>query len=269
MKKALVILGMAALVASANAGIRFFFTTNLQPYGLTNAANALKPSAAITSNDDVPDTSDNQDYTSGAYAATFPTYSATVPTIDLDTNPGGFVYLWMQFYNDGNADASSKFLSGEFLITGGPVNPVYYRGDDLGGLHGSKLWDGASTEADNYSTFRQNPQTLAAITAAGIVNSSFGSQSYTDEDDVQHRSPLWTGGSIGTGRMALLGAIQPLGVGTYHFDNTFAADTSSTVVLVRAGSNTPVDIAGIDFTVTPEPASMALMALAGLLIRRR
>jgi hypothetical protein len=271
MKKALVILGMAALVASANAGIRFFFTSSADAYGLTNPANALKPSTAITSNDDVPDTTDNVDFTSGDYAVgTFPAY--TTAPVTVDRTAGEFVYLWMQFYNDASAggalDAGSKFVTAEFKITNHlgqtvGVNPVYYRGDDSGGDFANKCWDGASTELDNYSTFRQNPQTLAAVDSPGIVNSNSGGQG---------QSPMWKGGTTVNGttnRIQLLGAIEGLANDTYTFFHTYAADTSSTVVLKRAGTNTPIEFAPVSFEVTPEPASMVLMALAGLLIRRR
>lgn len=305
MKKALVIVAILGMVAVANAEMRLFFTastvsgfipgtTTVAP-GLTNASSTWNHvSFAITSNDTVPTYTDNKDYSSTTAtarfriaAANFPTYNGAVPAIDPDGVDGiagnaddEFVYMWAQFYHE----TAPKLRSWKPGVTLGgdpniPVNATWYKQDNMGGSPAAKRWDGVSTEVDNYATFRNNPQYLVAVTTAGVPNGGLTENEDVDENgypDTYGTPDAWnlykSDVAVANGpytyfddgihtRIALVGSFQPDEgrPGAYTVSQYADVDLNGIIV-------TPVTTG---FTVTPEPASMLLIALAGLLIRRR
>lgn len=291
MKKALVILSVLGLAAAANAEVRIFFTvadangnvpgTSTKAPGLANPANWNKVSLAITSNDGIPTNTDNKDF-STAGTANFKlstaavTYNAGVPNIDLDATTQQFVYAWVQFYGEtvpGIRSWQPGITKAGVAVDPAILNPTWYKQDNMGGNPAKKRWDGASTEADNYATFRSNPQTLAAAGGgAGISNSELldnGDGTMTNADAWNlYRGDVWnaTDGvytyyddGIHT-RISLLGSFRPTEVGQYSAASFADIDAFGTVL---------TNFVGGSFTVTPEPASMLLLGLAGLLIRRR
>jgi hypothetical protein len=120
-----------------------------------------------------------------------------------------------------------------------------------------KRWDGVITPGA--PEFKNNPQTLVAVTAAGIAKIN------ADAAVPQNwNMSKWQAGTASQPRtsVTLLGAVKVPTVGVYSIQMTqanFASDAENPV---------PIGPAGF-FGVIPEPTSMLLLGLAGLLIRRR
>jgi hypothetical protein len=266
MKKLLVIVALCGVVAMANAEYRIWFT-GTSGVGLTNPQYIGNPSQAITSDDDVPNYANNLDVYGGFYAVNnfpnYPGHGSNYTTATCDE----WVYIWGQFYNEtGGTKVFSAVLQFVDAATGDLVDcvePVWYKVDDMGFPGGAReRWDGASTEADNYSTFRMNPQSLTAVTANGMKNvGAVGNEQWN----------LYSAGAqdgIG-GRIHLLGAVRCTDLccpGTYTIQ--VPTDVNGDPLFVISPANPTWPIIG-SFTCVPEPASMLLLGLAGLLIRRR
>jgi len=274
MKKALVIVALLSAVAVANAEITLFWTLGTAGYGLTNQGQInpvsgetyeFTPSSADVSDDDVPNYNNNLDnnfgdgpYVLGNAPAVADAYQNDINT-PLVAGNGVFAYLWMNYENEAN---NAKLISAMFDYSLGgstawmPEQVTYYKQDDLGG-EGAKRWDGNST-MPSYSEFEQDPQSLTAVTAFGIRNRPTGSDEWNLFDN-------------GT-RTALLGAIDlstidMTGTDPLMLSIDIPADGNGDPLFVI--SNVPVSPTVKGFYVIPEPASMLLLGLAGLLIRRR
>ncbi len=305
MKKALVLLAMVSLVAAANAEVRLFFTASTVDGfipGTTDPAPGLdnrelwdNPSTAITSDDLVPDFSNNLDAADYGIS-NWPVYDGSMPTINplgadgvAGTGDDEFVYMWMQYYNESNG---AKLISATLDLTGpagDDVNPVYYKFDDKGGPAAKKRWDGASDEADNYATFRQDPQNLTAVTAYGLVNTASNAQHFPAGPGLYghifSNPDAWNGFNADgvadfyttpneteppplegdAARIGLFSSYQPLVPGEYTI--TIPLDGVDDPLFVI--DNVPTMPVTGSFTVVPEPASLLLIGLAGLMIRRR
>ncbi|MCK4343011.1 MAG: PEP-CTERM sorting domain-containing protein [Phycisphaerae bacterium] len=264
MRRALVIAATLAIVAAAQAEYRIWFTAAYETMGLTNPNLIDNPSTAITSDDDVPDYSNNTDVYSGDYVlAGAPCYMTGEYNMQDCNNPeigDEWFYIWGQFYGeDTGALLSSATLNVVdcYGASATCVEVFWYKVDNMASPLGVKRWDGASTEADNYSTFRNLNQDLVA--AYGIKNQGGTGGNWN----------LYTGGPQDgdCGRVSLLGALRltdacPGGVCTIDVpldgngDPLFVIDGVPTMPIVGA-------------FICPEPASLLLMGLAGLLLRRR
>lgn len=282
---ALVTLLGFAIVANA-AGVQIYFTNGTtDSYGLASLSDALNPSAAVTSNDGAATYADNLDVTttgapydmmSPAMFAPFVAPGQPCPEIAV---PGDVIYVWGQFDDGFATGAKLRSIKGGiaeadpqtcepltqfdgtwdqpvFADLGGAV--AWYKFDALGSL-GAERWDGASTEADNYSTFRQNPQELTAVTAYGIkTNMAPGTE-----------LPLGQANAVGGGEIFLLGAIDASALDPskcYTYAVAALPQNGSPMFVV---DSTPLTPRSTCFSVLPEPASLLLVGLAGLLIRRR
>lgn len=277
MKKVLVVCALLALATAANADSRIFLTKGGAsiPVGLDNFANALIPTvSSVDSNNTM---TNRYDYATaagdlglhtihqiavtdfGAYPGTgaFPTNTAAGDTSFV---VGDVAYIWFQF----NRDASGNFL----LDAGDKLNGLKLTGDGAdftaawylqndGVVYNTKRWDGNATPPGypEWISHRGTTQTLVGVNAAGLTNAG--------ADQTWNLFSGKNGGGIGAstqGRIALLGAIRFEGAGTFSFTlNEYNYANNATGPMWM-----PTGI-----TVTPEPASMILLALAGLLIRRR
>lgn len=255
MRKIVTVLALLALVATASATVRVFVTKSCDGYGLEDNANAFTPTVStVYANGVNENTFDYEDYDGvpgplrpGAYPPIDSPAGTCDAPVDI-TPPGQFAYIWLQFQSEpagakinglaitirecGSTDPSTK------------VSTTYYLCNNVN-LTGNKRWDGAATPP-GYPEFHNNPQTMVAITAYGIKNLN-----------PVLAEQLWSGG---TKRMALLGSIQA------PFDNT-----TYEILITNISYASPPNpsVAGGAFRFTPEPASLLLMGLAGLLIRRR
>jgi hypothetical protein len=251
MKKVLTLLTVLALVGTASATVRVFVTTSSDAgnYGLENDANHMVPtvSTVIAAGDSTNgiDYADYYGVPGPLRPAAYP--PANAPSGDLVTPvpiaDGDFAYIWLQFQNE---PKGSKINGLTVEITGGPVSTTYYLCNNLQSYPAIavKRWDGTATPP-GYPEWHNNPQTMVGVTAYGIQN--FG----TSKPD-----QLWDG----TGRIALLGAVEAAADGTVF-------NVAITNINYSAGV-TPT-VAGGVFQFLPEPTSLLLMSLAGLLIRRR
>lgn len=261
MKKALCVLAILAMAVTATATVRVFVTAAIDGYGLNEAENHSTPT--FSSVDAIGNNLNAYDFyysdlgpmagtpgKSGFSVSNFPPIGAPSGTdlLPVEIGLGDYAYIWVQFQNEPKA---AKINGLKVEITGGAgFATTYYVQNDLGGAVSKKRWDGTATPAA-YPEWHNNPQTMVAITAGGLVNGN---------DDPQNMFDYQTGTTPRTG-VALIGAIDfgPGAGGNYHID---------IIDISYATPPNPV-LAGGVFHYVPEPASLLLMSLAGLILRRR
>ncbi|MCK4343133.1 MAG: PEP-CTERM sorting domain-containing protein [Phycisphaerae bacterium] len=275
MRKALVILAMLAVVGPANAEYRIFFTAaSDNTMGLTNGFNPDgtpflidSPSTSITSNDNVPIYDDNTDVYGGDYVlAGGPSYMTGGHHLQDCDNPevgDEWFYIWGQFHGE---DTGVRLFSASLNVVrcdegslADNLEVVWYKVDNMASPMGVKRWDGYSTEADDYANFRTISKTLVAVTAYGIKNQGGSGGNWN----------LYTGGAQNgdEGRVSLIGAIRiPPGEDAGPYTISIPTDLNGDPLFAIGGvASWPV----VGAFTTPEPASLLLLGLAGLLIRRR
>ncbi|MCK4340197.1 MAG: hypothetical protein KAY37_00550 [Phycisphaerae bacterium] len=221
MKRLMCVLSVCFLVTTAVAEYRIFFTAAREGYGLTKGFYPAghpqagepwlidNPSTAITSDDYIPDYSNNTDVYSGDYVLTAgPCYMTGGYNLQDCDNPAvgdEWFYIWGQFFGEDTGDvlhSASMCLvdcaTGEEATN---LEAFWYKVDNMAPPLGVRRWDGGSTEADNYSTFRNTCQSLVAVSAYGIKNQGGTGGSNWN---------LYTGGPQDgdSGRVSLLGAVR-------------------------------------------------------------
>ena len=239
MKKALIVLGVVACVASAHATTTIYLSSSADPYGLTNSAIAFDVTQGAQT--------DSYDYAVSSYAPN----NLPVPTID--PTAGEFAYMWIKFtaVPTGNAQVQGLHMG----WTGSVADVSYYILDDVLAPDPHHLrWQGAAT-APNYPEFKNNPQILAAVTSDGIKNVAAANPAnlYSGTgpaDAAQKRVALLGAIRFNAGNYTVDGFLSDLGI---KFDPDFPNET-----VVFQGAN-----------IIPEPASLLLIGLAGLALRRR
>jgi len=259
MKRVLCLVVMLAMVASAGATVRVFVTSSADGYGLQNIANAFTPTiSTVYSNGLDVNGMDYEDYSSPPNPGpirpgTYPPDAApsgTVGTpVTIDASAGAFAYVWLQYQSEPNG-AKINGLTVR-IQANGTTTPAsgltynWYLCNNMNNQFFAKRWDGTATPP-LYPEWTNNPQTGVAIIAYGLQN-KVAALPWN----------LWEGG---TGRIALLGAVSGP-----------AGDTKYDIVITNISYGTPPNptTAGGVFQFTPEPASLLLMGLAGLLLRRR
>jgi hypothetical protein len=257
MKTALGIAVILAIAATASANVRVFVTASSAGYGLNETQNAFRPTfdeGLFNYGHDFynsflgPGSTGNPATCHGFSVSNFPPEAAPSGTVasPVEILPGDWAYIWFQFQNE----PKSAQVNGIVVNITGPAGfstTYYYQDDSFSDLH-KRRWDGSATPPD-YPGWHNNPQTMVAIAANGLVNGS---------DDPQMMFDNQSGTSSRTG-VALMGAIDNIGAGTYSIDIT------------NINYDTPPNptVSGGVFHMVPEPASALLLGLVSLLIRRR
>jgi hypothetical protein len=233
MKRTILTVAMLTLTVLASADVRLFFTTSADPYGLDNGAWALTPTSGT-----------HRDYSDGYYTvapARFPPVQIPPPEPQVWCSNGDWAYLWLRF----EGEPKNAKINGLMVALSGlaPTNLAYYLCDDTDGV-GLKRWDGVATPPD-YPEFRQNPQTLVAVTDHGLVNNSFD-EPYNLYQGTSHTVPL----------------------GAFTFGDQVGQITGQITNINYASGATPTVVGGSAWINIPEPVSAGLLALL-LLLRRR
>jgi len=263
MRKIVTVLALLALVATANATVRVFVTKSCDPYGLENNANAFVPTVStVYANGTDVNGYDYEDYSSppvpgpirpGGYPpADSPSGTCLDPVVIPP--PGQFGYIWLQYQSEPNG---AKINGLQITIRecgstepSAKVYTTYYVCNNMNNQFFAKRWDGTATPPLYPEWNGNNPQTMVAIVAYGLQNKA-----------ANLPWNLWKGTVGGIAyRMALLGAVSA------DFDGTIY-----TIDITNISYGTPPNpsVSGGAFQFFPEPASLLLMGLAGLLIRRR
>ncbi len=251
MKKALCIALSLSFAAAAVADIEFFFTSSSAGWGLTQGPTAIVADPFVPSSFSGFDTyygytiaqgGDPNVLGAGDVPATL--ISGNPDSIpDAVITPAEFTYLWVHF--DENEVDNNKINGINGLFMDGASETSYYYANTAG-----FRWDGDLDPSE----LKMNPQSLVAVTSVGIQNSTANSA----------QNMYYGGGknSAGDGfRTALVGAIDYDTVGSYVGTLTEISTSENGTAQTWKFLN------GVQ--VVPEPASLLLIGLAGLVLRRR
>jgi hypothetical protein len=239
MKKALCILSILAVATVASADVQIFFTNGASPFAGSGPTSVFAPTAG-----------NSLDYSADGYVPNYAIFPAGTgnPIVQL----GETAYVWVKFTTtNGLPTVGAKMQGLDLQLQKGGVNYTLGAGDDIAYYvqddsfgTGNKRWDGDFGPGN--INFKQAHQVLVGVTATGIRNlgADAGANLYQ-----------------GSTKTALLGAIKLNSLGTYSYT------LGSLGISFNTGGTPAVQFGTL--TVVPEPAALVLLAVAGLLIRRR
>jgi hypothetical protein len=296
MKKVICVLAILSMAAFASASVRLFVTPASAGFGLNEVANhntatfsSCTSAGASTNGYDFyysaiggypggpnpglpPPT-----YTGGFSVgdgtlhpnlvnAGFPAWNSDASTAQnpVEISQKDFGYIWFAFQNEvdgvkikGLGITIYDVTAGGAVAPASALGPTYFYQNDRNSAVGNYRWDGQVTQPGQ-PEFHNNPQVLVGVTSMGIRNAR--ADNPWNMADYQAK-----GGTTNTTNVALLGALDPVfrSGHTYEIaitpgDNGIEYDTG------LAGTH----VSGF-FKFVPEPASLLLMGLAGLILRRR
>jgi hypothetical protein len=274
MKKALCIAAILALVTVASADVRAFVTGSSGAAGLQTLVTATKGTGNFAFQPTFATAYPNGSFSfaydyyyhkvSAGPAIDAPSGTAVAPVL-INKNAGEFGYIWFQFRDEPQgALVNGMQITVTNVATGLPAAGTfaYYKQDNRNAATSpNRRWDGTATPP-GYAEWTNNPQTfvVVATSGGGVINEA--AQAAPDNN---WNLFTWQAGTVKGGPrtgVSLLGALDlPLGLYSIQF-------SGQTPVNYATGTNPALGAAGY-FQVIPEPASMLLLSLAGLLIRRR
>lgn len=237
------------VAATATAAVEFFFTASHDIYGLRNPALAFK-----ATNGNGTDFVDGYELTKDANGYLSPPPGCPLPDVVLDCNQvePPWAYIWGRFVDE-PPGAKINGIAIEIVGAGaGPENIAWYKCDNLNDFNiplQFKRWDG-----DN-NVFYFNPAGLVAITAYGVRN--IPANNATTAANLQ----AWDANRLTS--TFLLGAVacpKPCGYKELTI-NVSAVSYATPPDPQWAACNKVICI--------PEPTSLAMLVLAGALVRRR
>ncbi|MBP7747396.1 MAG: PEP-CTERM sorting domain-containing protein [Phycisphaerae bacterium] len=249
MRTALIIAGSLSLATFALADVRIFVTPAQAGHGLTDPTLAFTPtlSTVLPSGEDI-NAYDFYYYACHSYPPVDAPSGTTADPIRLVD--GDFGYVWLQFRGE---PKSSKINGLQITIREvGQSEPAADIATCWYVLNGGfrKRWDGAATPP-SYPEWHNNPQTLACTRAYGIVNSGDDAHMLFDH---QTDGPYYSG-------VTLLGSV-------YDLPAMIKYEILITEISYASGEAPEVS-GGVFWRFVPEPTSLMLLVLAGLVIRRR
>ena len=251
MKKVLCVIAALALVATASADVRMFVTGLNSGYGLTDPSIAFIPTHGMGT--------DSDSYVlAAAPPIDAPSGTALAPVIINQASDGEFAYIWFQFQGE-PLNTKVNGLRVEIIseATGLPATGAfcYYLQDNRNNYVPPRCrWDNAGLSPP-YPEFTNNPQTLVAVDSDGVRAESANQpwNLYAWQAGGTRTNPPVTG-------VTLMGAVNVApGLFSIHLIDISYPSGSPPPYLDRVGY----------FQFIPEPAGLLLMALAGLLLRRR
>jgi len=258
MKKAVCLVALLAFAAVASANVQFFFTHGTaDPWGLSGNDYFGTPVPGF----DVfaPTSGTLSDWYYGGYLLKdqgttavlddVPLTSAINPVVTL--NPGEFAYIWIKFDETEATDDKVIGIENWGFQCGGSYDNVdltsYY-------MNNNKRWEVDPNAADPFEQLTANPQQLVNVVQPGIVNKALNDS-----------ANLYSAGPVGVNyrHTALMGVVRckegcygPL-VGSLN--NLYLYPTVPPRVTEFLNA----------IECVPEPASLLLLGLAGLILRRR
>jgi hypothetical protein len=165
----------------AQATVRLFVTTSSDGYGLENQANHMVPTeSTVYSNgwdENAYDYADSYGDPGPLRPGSFPPADAPsgTPESPVLIAQGDWAYVWLQFQNEPKGAKISGLQVAINYVQGGiaPLSATYYLCNNMWSLGiFNKRWDGTATPSE-YPEWHNNPQTMFANTAEGLVRLTF------------------------------------------------------------------------------------------------
>ncbi len=229
---------LLATVGLAAADVQIFFTPDVNPWLSPGPASIWMPPAG-----------NGTDWSTDGYKANFANFPSAYSALTTVAS-GETAYIWIKLNTDTQLGPihGTRLLRLDAVLSATPADVAWYIEDDLNGQQGFRRFDGPYTPP-NFPEFKNQHQILVAVNGTGIKNNAFSQE---------------IGLYSGPARVGLLGAVK--------FDTAIPLDV--TLSLGSLGLNftsapTAPPVTFGTLHVTPEPAAAVLLALAGLLIRRR
>jgi hypothetical protein len=291
MKKVLCVLAILSVAAFASASVKLFVTPASAGFGLHETAN--HNIATFSTVDQNGGSTNGFDFyysvlngypmpTNGfsvgnrpdaiGQGAGFPMWNSDGSTAEtpVEIQESDFGYMWFAFQNErdgvkikGLGITIYDVTAGGVVATVNQLGPTYYYQNNRNQSSNAVYrWDGAVTQPGQ-PEFHNNPQVLVGVTSNGILNGRGGQEWNMQDYQAKSGSPAVGG----TTSVALLGALDPnvafrkghvFEIAITPGDNGIEYDSG------LAGTR----VSGF-FKFVPEPASLLLMGLAGLVLRRR